>query len=122
MPDIACVWQPGIGEHLTCMFYVRFLVSTLMLACLQSLLRQLRWDIPDDVFSNPASLTKLGARISYHLGQARGALKKEVSDSSNTCWLEVNMDPHTAHCEHSRRLQTRPHAHLPARRECVASD
>ncbi|EDR04322.1 uncharacterized protein LACBIDRAFT_304934 [Laccaria bicolor S238N-H82] len=48
---------------------------------LWTITRNLRWDIPDAVFSNPAATGKLTERIRYHLTQNRSTLKKKIAAS-----------------------------------------
>ncbi|KAF8799653.1 hypothetical protein BYT27DRAFT_7263741 [Phlegmacium glaucopus] len=50
-------------------------------SCVWTIICNLRWDIPEGVFSNPAATAKLDERIRYHLTQHRSSIKKKVANS-----------------------------------------
>lgn len=62
------------------------------LPVMQTITRNLRWDIPDTVYSNPAATAKLDDRIRYHFTQFRSTMKKKVRTDLLLCPLFISAD------------------------------
>lgn len=95
------------GYAVSCPYCIALIIHTS-----QSIVRSLRWDIPPEIFINPAANARLDDRLRYHLTQARSYLKKKVrkcplSTGSLSC-------THSGHGQCCRQQQRRQAAYLRA--------
>ncbi|KAL6300367.1 hypothetical protein BKA93DRAFT_802459 [Sparassis latifolia] len=66
------------GQLIVLSHKIRGYSTSVAAKLLWTLVKSLKWDIPAEVFTNPAATKRLDERVRYHLTQARSNLKKKL--------------------------------------------